>query len=432
MDLLQAAREAGASGKSWHDWSMSDEAQDEFAKVDLTREQQDAIEAAFAEGARGHLSATGKVVWTTAPKDYDGGTTVELEVLGDYHGRPLRKVAMASEDFDWQTGRYASGTYGEWDTDPREEDRRVREAGEKHKAEMAAVDARRQAGRDWLRTATAAELADEDLAWEKGATWKDVREEKQRRHEEAAGAARSEGWAKVNSTIVEGATYIDDGGVIHAEVAGLRPVVRHARIYYDVRIQHGWPDDVDHAKITAANERGRGTDEVADVPTFMKWIEKGWVHPPSGDVPPQAVAARIGYDRWKDIVRVEVGKKTVWIGRATFGGENLILDENGRLVRAKKTVEAAEAAYDAHEQAKYRTAAETVKGHAHGGALRRRHSGVRFRSRGAVKVHGTSTDVTTCGHCGKKGLDSTVVLSVAGGTPMNYGAECARRVLRGR
>ena len=42
----------------------------------------------------------------------------------------------------------------------------------------------------------------------------------------------------------------------------------------------------------------------------------------------------------RDIKRVEVDGKTVWVGRPTFG-EVLVLDEQGHMVRSKKTVEIA-------------------------------------------------------------------------------------------
>src|ERR1019366_1660450 len=123
MNLVESARVAGASGKSWHDWVMSDEIQDIISAADhFSRADQDGIEKAFAEGRRESAVRRGRIIWTTAPSDYDGADATEMEVIGDYFGKVLRKVAIEPEGYSWQSARYASGTYGVWDKDPIAED----------------------------------------------------------------------------------------------------------------------------------------------------------------------------------------------------------------------------------------------------------------------------------------------------------------------
>jgi hypothetical protein len=47
----------------------------------------------------------------------------------------------------------------------------------------------------------------------------------------------------------------------------------------------------------------------------------------------------------------------------------------------------------------------------------------------AVKWLGTTDDVTTCDHCGKRNLKNTVALSIDEGEPVYYGVDCAARAL---
>jgi hypothetical protein len=377
VDLVESARVAGAAGQRWHDWIMSDEIQDVIAAAPTFSEaDQDAIEKAFGEGRRERSAATGRIIWTTAPADYDTNDVTELEVIGDYFGKPLRKIALDPEGYQYQTGRYASGTYGVWDKDPIAEDKRVRDEYAKHDAERAAVEAKHQAGAAWLRTATAAELADEDLCWERGARHQDVRAERQRRHDEAQGEERAGAWARASALIPEGATLIDEGAYIPSPMVGLRPIHRPARIHYNVKIAHGWPaNNVETSHVHA--QSGRGSTSFGTVAHVADMIAKGHLRvAKEGEVPPYAVADRIGFERWKDIRRVEVAGRTVWVGRAMFGAEDLVLDENGKLVRARKIVDAAKAIADDAEAARVSTVAASVKssgeGHAWAGRAKGR------------------------------------------------------------
>jgi hypothetical protein len=322
---------------------MSDEVQDAIAAVDhWARADQDAVEEAFGAGRRERSAAHGRIIWTTAPRDYDTNDATELEVVGDYFGKPLRKIAIDPEGYRYQTNRYASGTYGVWDKDPIEEDRAAREKYARQDAERAAVEAKRQAGVAWLRSATTAELADEDLCWGHGARYDDIRAEKRRRHEETAETRRATGMARLKELVPDGVTLIDAGAYIPPLMAGMHAVHRPANVYFDVKLIHGWPDDVEHAKFEHGVGRAGG---VIPAERVMDLMTKGQLrHAKVGEVPPGPVVNRIGVDRWKEIRRVEVGGRVVWVGRATFGSQDLVLDEQGRLVRNRKLVEAAEAA----------------------------------------------------------------------------------------
>lgn len=325
---------------------MSDEVQDLIMTADFGPHEQEVIEQAFVEGKRARLTANGRTVWTTAPKEYDGGGTVELESMGDYFGRTLRKVVVEPDDYQWQMGRYGSGTYGVWDQDPIAEDRRYRDEQAKRNAERAAAEAKHAAGVEWLRTATEADLANEDLCWEHGARWQDVRDERKRRRDAAQEHGRTSEWARVAAIIPVGATLIDDGAYIPSPMVGLRPIQRPAAIHYDVQIVRGWPDDIEHAKVHEATGKG-ATKPFGSVAHVADMISKGHLRVARRDeVPPRDVAERIGFDRWKQIRRVQAGDKTVWVGRATFGSEDLVLDENGRLVRNRKVTEAAKTSAD--------------------------------------------------------------------------------------
>ena len=343
VSLIQAARAAGASGKSWHNWVMSDETQDAIVAAPVfMQKDQDALEKAYEEGRRTRSATTGRIIWTTAPKDYDTNDATELEVVGDYFGKPLRKVAIDPEGYQYQTGRYASGVHGVWDKDPVEEDRYYRDQSAKRDAERAAGEEKRKAAVTWLQTASQAELEDEDLVHDKGARYEDVRAEKRRRHETAADEERSAGLSRIASLIPEGGTVVDEGAYIPPPMVGLRPIHRRATVYYNVKLVHGYPDDAAHAKVEYGVGRGRKT---VSAEHFADMLAKGHTRVVrEGEVPPQLVADRIGVEKWKDIRHVKVGNRDVWVGRATFGSEDLVLDEKGKLIRARNVVDAAKSA----------------------------------------------------------------------------------------
>lgn len=54
------------------------------------------------------------ILYTSAPRDFDGFSTIELSVDAgrDNRGKVLRKVSLEPRDREWQTGRYLSGLHG--------------------------------------------------------------------------------------------------------------------------------------------------------------------------------------------------------------------------------------------------------------------------------------------------------------------------------
>ena len=64
------------------------------------------IEVTFKAGAR-RIECEFQAFRTTAPKDYDSGSTIEL-----YEGGGERVVLIRSGEVEWHRGRYASGLYG--------------------------------------------------------------------------------------------------------------------------------------------------------------------------------------------------------------------------------------------------------------------------------------------------------------------------------
>jgi hypothetical protein len=334
--LLGMARDAGRTGQYWNDWAMSDEAQDRIGDLTLSRKDQNAIEAAFAEGSREFKFSGGwRTVWTTAPADYDSFGTETIEEGGaEWHGKKLRRVIVDPGQFDYQTSRYASGLHGNWDEDPRVEEARWQTKREQDRAERAAQEATRQAGLEWLTTATDAELEDENVVFERGLRYQDARAEQKRRSEHAADATRAAEWTRCSAIVPEGSILFDRGVASSRSQYGTIPG-KPPHVYYDVRVVRGWPDDADHANVV-----GEGKDTAGSLCFVADWITSGQMQIVSADdVPPRAVVQRIGHDHIKDIRRVDVEGRSVWVGRPTFG-DTVVLDAKGHLVRAKKILEA--------------------------------------------------------------------------------------------
>ncbi len=85
---------------------------------------------------------------------------------------------------------------------------------------------------------------------------------------------------------------------------------------------------------------GEGNDNAGSPLLVTEWLASGRVRLaiPGEEFPPRAVVDRLGgWARWRDIRKVDVGGKTVWVGRPTFG-ETMVLDDKGHLVRAKKVL----------------------------------------------------------------------------------------------
>jgi len=334
--LVILAREAGRAGDRWSRWTSSDVVQDAINAAEVYPDT-DAIEAAFCEGRRELRAATWRVCWTTAPADYDTNDVEPLETSADtWHGKTLRKVAIDPEGYVYQTSRYGSGLHPVWDEDPRVEEARIQARVAAERIDREAREAKRAAGLVWLQTATEDELEDFDTFEARGVRYDDVRAEKKRRAACAADKARADEWARCLAAIPEGATLIDAGKPGKRGIYGWLPG-RDPHVYYSVRIVRGWPDEADHA-----NVMGEGDDNAGSASLVADYLTSGRLRVAApGEVPPRAVVARIGHDRVKEIRRVEVEGRVVWVGRPLFAGEAIVLDEHGHLVRAKKVVAAA-------------------------------------------------------------------------------------------
>ena len=326
--LVKLAREAGRAGIDWGKWTASDEVQD---LIDTSFESEP-VEVAYAEGRRELLIATWRVVWTTAPEAYDGFGTQTLEECGTIYGKPLRRVVIEPSNYVYQTSRYGSGLHPSWEEDPRIEEAR----SQARIADLVAADNERKAKHDagvvWLRTATDADLEDFDTFEARGLRYDEVRAEKQRRESVLAEDRRDAEWAWCAAAVPAGVTLIDAGVPAVRSQFGVVPG-RDPHVYYHVKIVRGYPNDADHANVI-----GDGNDNAGSLLLVAERIKDGRIRiaKPEDNVPPRAVVERIGQDQVKDIRAVEVDGRKVWVGRARFSFESLVLDEKGHLVRSKK------------------------------------------------------------------------------------------------
>lgn len=338
-DLCTMARAAGLSGESWAHWTASDAVQDAIETIDTL--DTDALESAFHDGVRALRSATWRIVWTTAPVAYDYESSVEaLEVCGEWFGKPLRRVAIEPSMYVSQTSRYWSGLHAAWDEDPRIEEARAQARLDTERAERKAREEKRAVGLVWLQTATDAELDDFDTFEAQGVCYEDVKAEKKHRADVAEANVNAAEWVRCLAIVRDGVTLVD-GGETSRDAYHRAPAV-----WYNVRIVRGHPDTADHAYVHCGSN---ASCVVGSVALVADWIVSGRlrVATDADMVPPYAVTKRIGFDRWKEIKCVHVGGKgVVWVGRPAFGNV-LVLDANGRIVRARKVAAEAMDAYRA-------------------------------------------------------------------------------------
>jgi hypothetical protein len=301
----------------------------------------DTIETAYCAGRRVHRVETEgwRVAWTTAQQDYDTSETEHVEDCGDWHGKKLRRVIIHPRNWVYQTSRYGSGLHPAWEEDPRVEEARAKAQQEERNRKQAERDEIRRVGLEWLATAKIDDDDDFDTWESKGLTYQDIRAERKRRQESEAARVRDEEWARCVALVPEHATLIDDGAPAERGRWGVIPG-RAPHVWYNVFISADWRGkDAETAKVV-----GQGLQVVGSLAYVAEWIKTGRVRiaRPDEHVPPSAVLERIGHEHLKDIRRVEVdldGKaRVVWVGRPTFARDALVLDENGRIVRAKKIV----------------------------------------------------------------------------------------------
>lgn len=333
--LIELARSAGIRGDNWNAFTASDAVQ---ALVSVDTEFDTAvIEAAYTEGLAEHRIASGwKSFWTTAPADYDGFGTMSLESTGEWRGKVLRRVLVDPDCIAWQTSRYASGLCGSWEENPCIAETRARERLACDRAMAAEHDARRQAGLVWLAALSEEVLSDIDFEdfEPRGLRYQDVRQARENRAAEKAKRELAELWTRCLAIVPEGSVLVDHGEPSRRGQFGVIPG-RDSHVWYNVKVVHSWPDDPDHA-----NVMGEGNDNAGSLELVADWVVSGRLRIVAPDsVPPRKVVERIGHDRVRDIRRIELPERTVWIGRPMFADE-LVLDEKGHLVRSKKVLKA--------------------------------------------------------------------------------------------
>ena len=164
-DLETMARAAGAAGEEWQDFTYRDDVQTIVMVLDEAPGRLDLapVETAYADGRAAWRIASGwRVMWTTAPADYDQFGTTTIETCGEWRGKQLRRVLANPQHASYQADRYGSGLHPCFDDDPREADRIAKERWAKLDADRLAHEAKRAAGLQWLAACDAAALDDTD------------------------------------------------------------------------------------------------------------------------------------------------------------------------------------------------------------------------------------------------------------------------------
>lgn len=352
--LIQLARSFGAKGKALTDLTFSDEFVNAVEAVEsdgrYDRKTREGVESAYCEGRREWRLAGGwKTAWTTAPNDYDGFGTEMAEGPFEWEGKQLRRVLIDPDFFSWQTGRYGSGGHGDWDEDPRVAEARIRETLAREKFEAEVGKARYAGGILWLRDLDDATLASadndalEDAFYTdlsaRGLTWKDLRAEQRRRREENIAAERAAKWAQCRAVFKDGDTLIDAGTEGYRGYYGW--VSGHeskAHFRCKVKPHYSCEDDAELAVVYEDD----GSSTVGTLAAVAAMFASGRMRiaGPEDVIPPRAVTDRLRIS-WKDVLRVDVNGRIVWIGYQFASSEPLVLDDDGRIVRAKKVVAAA-------------------------------------------------------------------------------------------
>lgn len=353
--LIQLARSFGAKGQKFTDLTFSDEYVDAVEAVEADggrydRMAREGVESAFCDGRREWQLAGGwKTAWTTAPTGYDGFGTEMVEGPFEWEGKQLRRVLIEPEYLSWQTGRYGSGGHGDWDEDPRVIEARIRETLAREKIDIELGKARYAGGLFWLRETSDEFLetcerfedkVDVDLS-ARGLTWKDLRTEQRRRRDEKATAERAAKWAACRATFKDGDTLIDVGVNGHQGYYGwISGIESRAHTRCKVKPHYSCENDASQARVVSDDDT---QTSVGTLELVASWLVSGRmrVAGPEDVIPPRAVTDRLRIS-WKDVLRVDVNGRIVWIGRRFASSETLVLDDDGHIVRAKKLVDAAE------------------------------------------------------------------------------------------
>jgi hypothetical protein len=341
--LTDLALEVGRAGISWNAFCFRD---DVGQLCDTADNDIEAAQASWEQGDREHRQAHGWLVcWTTAPDCYDTFGTETIETCGEWKGRELRRVLMNPDHSDYQRDRYGSGLHGSWEQDPRVEEARLAEQAARWKAEDEAKATKRaedlrhvQSLSDEAFDKFFAEFHDADNRDDPlpiSLSQADMRKEGDRRREVKRAESLRVQWEKCVALVPEGCTILDNGTEgfrgIYGWIKGVDP-----RVLYRVKIVPHWHKD----KAGDPDEATVESDGHLDGPSLKYTadrIEKGRYQIVSeSDVPPRPVAERFGMENVKKIKKVEIGTRTVWISQKNAWSDIEVLDEKGRIVRAKK------------------------------------------------------------------------------------------------
>lgn len=331
LELGELAYAAGAAGQSWMSWAAEDVVQDYVLEHDVDT---DALEAKWRAGARSKWTTR----WTTAPEGYDSFQSVTVETSEWKQGKTLRKVLIDPDYVNWHEARWGSGLYGSFREDPRIEEKRIAEAQERYRVERKQAAERYEAGLTWLASLTDADLAamELDTLEEHGVGLSELRKERDKRHILAATAQRAELWSQCRAAFPDGAILVDEGAPAVRGTYGAIPG-RDPHVYYNVSVQNDYHQNAEEALVV-----GEGHGRFGSLADIAHAIEAGSMRIAAPEtVPPRKVTDRIGHERYKDILKVTVLDRTVWVGWPRFANDPLVLDEKGHKVRNKAVVDAA-------------------------------------------------------------------------------------------
>lgn len=358
--LIEAARKAGAEGVSFSDFASLDSTIEAATSLDPEALDVPALEVAHAEGVREYRAKTWVSCWTTASERYDHFGTHTVEGPFSWEGKELRRVLMHPNYADQQRARYWSGLCGDWDEDPREVERKIREELSCARIEKFVRGVRAACGAAWLASLSDHELKhyDEDERDELlrcfGLDRDHPREERERRAALREASERAAEWARCRVLVPDGATLIDEGTPgfrgTYGWIAG-RP--KDAWRLVKVEPHYAYKDDAEQARVVGEGPTPAGT-YVGSLAYVAGRIEAGEMRlaRPDEHVPPRAVVDRIGRP-FDEVLRVEEGGRVVWVGRPTFATEPMVLDDDAKIVRSKKVREAAAALYWQKERDKW-------------------------------------------------------------------------------
>lgn len=352
-DIANSARAAGAAGTDYMTWAA------DAVVLNFVMEHgadSESWEAAHREGYLEYLRGLGWVErYTTAPESYDTRGVETVEQCGEWKGKDVRRALYDPEYLTWHEYRYGSGLHGMWSENPREADERRAADAARLQALREQDAARRAEGLAWLASLDLDELKrvyeDPDQLEVHGVRYPDLRAELTTKRAAAEQVTRVALQERCRAIIPVGATLVDDGTPGTAGYYGWIPG-RPASVMYGI----GYPAfgaHLDPRETYVVDSRG---DRIAPLTDVADWIESGRLRiATEGEVPPEAVARRIGLDRFKDIVRVPINRnRCVWVAYELRIGTGLIvLNEHGRKVRAAAVVDTARAEYYKHRAAYY-------------------------------------------------------------------------------